>query len=192
MHMHFRDYATAAELMLELRQSGHVSTESWMLNFIANVYNRDEQALDDWMSAAPIDDTTQDLLRRFLAVHLHQQTDPTLPADISEYFWGRPDYPFGHWMLGRLGAHDRVFAHLNSRLDNGRLLELRGLWTPDLETRNQPGFEVLLNRIGLLDYWDSSGWGSVCVPAGDGMDCAGNSMTPEHLRSLLAGDRQTP
>jgi len=46
----------------------------------------------------------------------------------------------------------------------------------------------LLNRVGLIEYWDAAGWGSICVQVGDGMDCSGEGMTPERLNSLLETD----
>ena len=54
--------------------------------------------------------------------------------------------------------------------------------------REQPGFLELLNRIGLIDFWNESGWGDVCVQAETRVDCSGDLRTPELLQQVLSGD----
>ena len=191
-HMNFGDYERASELMLEVWESGHSLMISSMLNFMIAVYNQDADTAEAWVNAGPADDATKALMIRFAVVHLRGEADATLIADIADHYWRRPDYLFGNWMLGQLGAHDRVFKQLNARLDAGRHLDSRGLWAPELETRNQPEFIALLNRLGLIEFWDSSGWGSICVQTADGVDCSGSGMTPELLQNLLAADQKNP
>jgi TolB-like protein/DNA-binding winged helix-turn-helix (wHTH) protein len=47
---------------------------------------------------------------------------------------------------------------------------LQGLWRPVLgEVRRQPGFDELVQDLGLVDYWRSSGvWGEFCEEIGSG------------------------
>lgn len=187
-HMNFRDHETAAGLMLDVWQSGHSMRVSWMLNFMNAVYTRDVDVVEEWLAAGPDDEALVALLRRFVDVHMRRQPDAALIADMTDHFWRRPDYMFGIWLLGQLGGHDEVFALLNNRLDKGRQLDTRPFWAPENGMREDPAFVQLLNRIGLIDYWDRSGWGSVCVREGDAVDCSGKHMTPELLRSLLAAD----
>ena len=187
-HMNFRDYETAADLMLEVWQSGHSMALSWVLNFMTAVYRRDASVAEEWLEVGRIDDTSKGLLRRFIAVDLHQQADAALIADVASHYWRRPDYPFGVWLLSRLGGYEEVFGLLNNRLDKSRLLDTRPLWAPEIGMRDHPGFVDLLNRVGLVDYWDSSGWGSMCVREADAVDCSGSGMTPELLRTLLSAD----
>jgi DNA-binding winged helix-turn-helix (wHTH) protein len=46
------------------------------------------------------------------------------------------------------------------------------LWLPLFEeTRRQPGFEALIERLGLAEYWRHRGWPHLCRPLRDGFDC---------------------
>ncbi len=187
-HMNFRDYPRAADLLLELWLSGHTSQLSWTANFITAVYGGDAGYADEWIGAGPADDDYRALLRRFVDAKLRGQQDTALIEDIANFYWRRPDYPLGTWMLGHLGGYERTFALVNTRLDNGRQLELRGFWAPEIGTREQPEFVELLQRVGLIEYWDAAGWGSVCVQSDQGVDCSGQHMTPALLESLLSSD----
>jgi TolB-like protein/DNA-binding winged helix-turn-helix (wHTH) protein len=187
-HMYFADAEASTEQMVALWRNGFESRVSFMLTFIAFYYTGDAVALDDWLSTGELEAAERALLQRFIDAELRGQIDATLVAEIAEHYWRRPDYVFGYWMLGHLGAHDRVFEMLNFRLDNGWQVDMRPFWTPDFETRQQPEFVALLNRVGLLDYWDTSEWGSICLQADDGMDCSGVRMTPERLNGLLEAD----
>ena len=187
-HMFFADANAATDQMVALWHNRFESRVSFMLTFIAFYYSQNVEALEGWLSTGNIEAADRDLLQRFIDVELRGQIDADLITDINDYYWRRPDYVFGYWMLGHLGAHGRVFEMLNFRLDNGWLVDLRPFWTPDFETREQPEFMALLNRVGLIEYWDEAGWGSICLQAGDGMDCSGERMTPERLKSLLEAD----
>ncbi len=191
-HMNFRDYPRAAELLLDVYQDGHATQLSWTMNFMTAVYNGDASHADEWIGAGRFDDNYKALLRRFVNAKLREQQDAALIDDLASFYWRRPDYPFGTWMLGHLGGFEEVFALVNNRLDKNRQLELRGFWAPDIDTRSQPEFMALLQRVGLIDYWDASGWGSVCVQNDQGINCSGDGMTPEFLESLLSGDTLLP
>ncbi|HET7925040.1 MAG TPA: hypothetical protein VFL30_09080, partial [Rhodanobacteraceae bacterium] len=56
----------------------------------------------------------------------------------------------------------------------GPTQNLHALWRPALgDVRRQPGFEEVVERLGLVDYWRmSSNWGDFCseVPSG-GVSC---------------------
>jgi hypothetical protein len=56
----------------------------------------------------------------------------------------------------------------------GPTQNLHALWRPALgEVRRQPGFEDVIERLRLADYWRMSGnWGDFCreVPSG-GLSC---------------------
>ena len=191
-HMNFRDYATAAELLGDIWQGNHRNPLIWMANFMVAVYNQDTEGAEAWIERSPGDDVQRDLLRRFVNVKLRQQIDASLVADLADNYWRRPDYPFGLWLLGNVGGYEESFGLVDNRLDNGRLLEMRVFWAPGLGTRGHPGFMQLMERVGLLEYWESSGWGSICVPVDGGLDCSGDGMTPELLESLLVGEADTP
>ena len=187
-HMNFRDYPRAAELLLDVYQNGHATQLSWMMNFMTAVYNGDASHADEWIGAGRFDDNYKALLHRFVNAKLREQQDAALIDDLANFYWRRPDYPFGTWMIGHLGGFEQVFALVNDRLDRNRQLEMRGFWAPDIGTRDQPDFMVLLNRVGLLEYWEASGWGSMCIRSGQIVNCSGEGMTPELLKSLLSGD----
>jgi hypothetical protein len=49
------------------------------------------------------------------------------------------------------------------------------IWGPTYrEMRRLPGFKDILRRLGLIDYWRTTGnWGDFCRPVGDtDFECA--------------------
>jgi TolB-like protein len=97
------------------------------------------------------------------------------PGKIDAYLdWARvyfADQPERlAWELAWLGRIDEA-ASLFTRI------ELRGpdwmyLWLPAVQRfRQHPVFPVLLQRYGLVDYWDEFGWPETCSRAGDEITC---------------------
>src|SRR5262249_1925625 len=78
------------------------------------------------------------------------------PAMQFAAFFGDPD-------LALHAAHK--IARLHVSFETWAFLIGRPVMT---EVRRQPGFQSLLQEIGLLDYWRSSGdWGDFCKPGVD-------------------------
>lgn len=140
-----------------------------------------------WIDIAATDDRQKALLRRFVAVEAGTNVDGELAADMSQYFWNRPDYPIAIWMWSQLGANQEMLSLLTSRLDRGRLIEFRPLWGPGVDLSREPGFTDFLERSKLIDYWETSGWGDVCVLQKSEIQCNAPQLTPENLRSILSG-----
>jgi len=106
-----------------------------------------------------VDDSPRALaeLRRYLAAAERDGTAANLlPLAAFASFHG--DEPLALEMLGALGPTQNLHA----------------LWRPALrELRRQPGFDVVVERLGLAEYWQQSGnWGEFCrgTPSG-GFSC---------------------
>lgn len=184
-YMDFGDYATAARRFESLWNDGFRTAVSWTGNFIVANLNGDAEVARNWVALAPVDDAQKRLLHRFVDASLADADDPALLADMTEYYWHRPDYPIALWLIARLGGHDQVLALANARLDRNFLLEVRPFWAPESGIRQASGFVQLLDRIGLVDYWESSGWGEMCVLRDDRIDCDADLLTPEMLGDML-------
>ncbi len=188
-HYTFGDLEEAGPYLLELWRDRNFRTPlSWTGNFMVAMLTGDADSADQWIEYGPMDDAQKRLLRRFVAADLRGQEDPALVEDLATAYWRRPDYPLGLWLLARRGGFDEALALANDRLDRGLLLETRSLWAPGMALREQPEFLDLLNRIGLIEYWNASGWGDVCVETETRVDCSGDARTPELLERLLSGD----
>lgn len=188
-HLAFGDLDGAAASLESLWQDRNLRTPlCWTANLMVSILTGDATGARDWIDSGPVDATQKQLLERFVSADLLGQPDPSLVADLRIYFWRRPDYPLGLWLMARRGGFEDVFALANNRLDDGLQLELRSLWAPGTALRDQPQFLELLNRVGLIAYWDASGWGDVCVQRDAGVDCSASSITPDLLKQTLLGD----
>ncbi|MDX1480290.1 MAG: hypothetical protein R3315_01360, partial [Woeseiaceae bacterium] len=191
----FRDFVGARAQFRDLWQRGHRTPLSWMGNFMSSVLTEHYDEASDWIDGAEMGDDQKALLRRFVAIRAGEADDAALGEDLMTYFWRRPDYPLAVWMGGLLGAADRVLALLNARLDNGWLVEPRPLWAPGVNLDDDPGFEAFLERMGLINYWDASGWSDVCRRHAGEIRCDAADLTPETLRRILepaASDENAP
>ena len=188
--MNFGDLDGAATVFETLWwERGFHTPLSWTANLMVALLRGDADGARAWIERGSIDDAQKQLLRRFLAADIEGQPDPALVENLRDYYWTRPDYPLGIWLLARLEGFDALFALVNDRLDRGAILELRSMWAQGTSLRDRPEFLQLLHRIGLIDYWDASGWGDICVRSNEGVDCSATSLTPERLQELLRGDR---
>lgn len=191
MHLQFRDVEGAAQLFKDLWDRGFTSDLSWMGNFMCLVLLGDSEAAISWIESGPGDEARKNLLQRFVLADIGGADDPDIAADLMTYFWRRPDYPIAIWMGARLGAYTDVFNLLNERMDRGRIIELRPLWAPGIELRLQPGYIEFLERVRLIDYWESTGWGDVCEVQGEGIVCSARDLTPATLRTILMPERDS-
>lgn len=82
-------------------------------------------------------------------------------------------------MLAREGDVDGAFATIGGRMPGGPLL----LYYPEMAAvRSDPRFWALAKRIGLLQYWRSSGrWPDFC--AAPGQDCRGAAAAATGART---------
>ncbi|MDJ0751467.1 MAG: hypothetical protein QNJ11_18425, partial [Woeseiaceae bacterium] len=99
--------------------------------------------------------------------------------EVRDFFWRRPDYPLGFYMSARLGRHTDVFALANERLDNDLLLEMRPFWNPTLGLPEQEEFIPLMERVGLIEYWDATEWPAFCRRENETISCDMSRVTPE-------------
>jgi hypothetical protein len=68
---------------------------------------------------------------------------------------------------------DRLALELLSRSLHGSALHAYIAWLPVFgDVRRLPEFKQLVREIGLVDYWQATGWPDVCRPLGsDDFDC---------------------
>lgn len=114
-----------------------------------------------------------DLDKRFAARLDH---GPALRKELHAS-WSEPANRYGYraesiaiW-AAFAGDHDLAFAAVRA-LPNE--LASWAIWHPTFDpARSQTGFREAVQRIGLLEYWRSSGrWGDRCQPGGvDGFEC---------------------
>jgi hypothetical protein len=78
----------------------------------------------------------------------------------------------------QLGQVDLVFKIMDESLDDDRLAwinqwSVMHLWTPEARAmRKDPRFPVLVQRLGLVDYWKQYGYPDGCVAGADGRGIA--------------------
>ena len=52
-------------------------------------------------------------------------------------------------------------------------LPFEWLWSPEARgLREQPGFEALLEKAGLIKYWQQYGWPEHCQSLDSGVSCS--------------------
>jgi tetratricopeptide (TPR) repeat protein len=185
-HLQFRDYAGAAERFSSLWQRGQQTDLCWMGYFISMVYLKEQAKVAAWIDAATSDDERKELLRRFVAAELGGSDDPDLATSLAVFFRDRPDSSLAIVLLNRLGAQQEALGLLNARFDAGAPLDFRPLWLPSAFADSQSDYVAFLERVGLIDYWESSGLGDVCVPRNQEIVCDAPALIPDALRSILS------
>lgn len=185
-HLFFRDIEGAAARFEDLWNRGHRTPLSWFGNFMSFVLLRDEQRALAWLAQATDDEARIDLLRRFVAVDFGNAQDEELVADLIGFFERRGDYPTSIWIVWRLGGDDELFAMLNDKLDRERPVDTRPLWGPGMDLMGDPRFVELMDRLDLIDYWETTGWGDVCRLADNAVVCDDSELTPDVVRRAFA------
>jgi TolB-like protein len=81
------------------------------------------------------------------------------------------DIVIGLW-AAYLGDDEMAFDQIRQALTTNPVLGFN-VWLPVMKgMRNEPGFEPLLEQLGLVDYWRKTGWPELCRPVGvDGFEC---------------------
>ena len=85
--------------------------------------------------------------------------------------------------------YETIFRFLHDRIAQGRTVDTMMLWGPDTGLRDQPGFVELLEELGLIDYWNATGWGDVCRLLDTIVVCDARDVALDVLAPILRANR---
>ena len=186
--LQFRHFEKASREFAALWDKGFRSPECWVGNFVASVMAEDVDSARSWLDAGPMGDTDKQMLGRFIDAHIGGVDDPELVDDIFNTPGVRLDYRMLIWMLAELEDYETTFRYIDSRLERGLNIDPRPLWNPGIEIGIQAPFPDLLNRLGLIDYWETVGWGDVCRPENGTVLCDARNLTPDRIDEIMGID----
>ena len=167
-------------------ESGFRSAVSWLGNFMVLVMSDRLDEARRFAAASQLNDDGKAILARFIDVQAGG-SDASLVDDIVAST--AIAYQFKIWMLSRMGDHDAAMNYIAFRLDNDYLLDARPLWGPGTDLFTHPDFPALVERLGLVDYWQATDWGLFCRPGTDAFVCDGSGRSDDAVEALLSGDR---
>ena len=173
-----------ATRLADLWSSGFRSPINWMGNFIALVVTGRIDEARQWVNDSPMPDDGKAIVQRFLDNEEGLQ-DPDLAEDLYNAPTSAIVYQFKLWLLARLGAHDQLFEYINLRLERDDFLDTRPLWGIGYRLYENPDFPALMQRLGLVEYWQVNGWGDVCRPEGESFVCDGHGLTADAATAAL-------
>lgn len=180
--MHFRDYEQAARRFQSVWDKGYRSVQTWFGRLITAIHQRDADGAFAWIDQGNMPEPAKQQMRRIVTVVVEGASDPQLLSDLLNA--PGAEYRFLFWATATLGDYDATFRIARRRLDESLGIDLRPLWGPDMEVREDPRFLDLLEEIGYVDYWQSAGWSDICRRDGDAIVCDSSGMTPEALARL--------
>jgi hypothetical protein len=132
----------------------------WTLVFLGRGEAGPEPAVSDWMPELDVlleltsNDDRLALLRQMASAPEVQRRAMFANYAVWAASFGDPDYAL------------QLLERAVSETGSGTLLYVA--WLPAFyEVRQLDGFRDLLRRIGLIDYWQTSGWPEICRPIGD-------------------------
>ena len=82
-----------------------------------------------------------------------------------------PDHRTIVWILSVLGERDALLDFLIARLDRGAFVYSQLLFNVDELLLRDARFHTILQMLGLVDFWETSGYGDVCRPGAPGLLC---------------------
>jgi hypothetical protein len=99
-----------------------------------------------------------------------------------------PDYRLAVWMLAMVGAYAESVAVMTRRLERGLSVDPRPLWSPGTGLQDQPEFHALPDELGLVEFWEESGYADTRHLDGRSLVCDQSVLIPDNLQPLLAAD----
>jgi hypothetical protein len=81
------------------------------------------------------------------------------------------------FLYAELGAVDELYDEVNRQLraDGGaypQIIAIGTLWAPQMRPlRQDPRFQALVGRLGLMDYWRQAGPPDGCTLVGPQLSC---------------------
>lgn len=95
------------------------------------------------------------------AVTAYRDTPYKIPAEALYYAA----------LAASIGEQQTALALMEATVEDA-WTSLFWFWLPVFdEIRFEPGFHALLNKSGIIDYWNSHGWADVCQPTSSSFVC---------------------
>jgi TolB-like protein len=175
----FGDVERASREFEAVWEIGYRPPAAWGGRFLASVVLGDHERSRQLIESSGLGDEA----KRVLHLVIDAESGEIDAAEAVEHIRGGIgiDYRIRIWLYARLGFNDHVFALIDAFLEGGSMVDTRPLWSPGIEIRKDPRFVPMLERIGMIDYWESEGWGDVCRKTDDGIVCDAPGLTPERL-----------
>ncbi len=188
-HLMFGDASDAEREFESLWSSGMQSMEPWVGLYVAYIATgRAAEALE-WLDRSPLPEQARELHRRFLAIILGDADDPEFVEMITTTPRTGLDHRDIIQMTAFLGHYEKTFAYVRWRLENGWWVDTNVLWGPGTDLRLQPGFADVMDDIGLVDFWEETGWGDVCRREASDIICDARGVD---LSILVSGSASAP
>jgi TolB-like protein len=188
-HLLFGNPATGAKLFRDLWQQGYQGIESWVGNLLSSLLVGDTEAALEWVEISPGAENANDFLRRFVALRQGSADDAELFNEILALSEPGPDHRTIIWTAALVRDYDTIFRFLHDRIAQGREVDTMMLWGPDAGLRDQPEFVELLEELGLIDYWNATGWGDVCRLLDTVVVCDVRDVALDVLAPILRANR---
>ena len=157
----------------------------WVGIFINKIVLQQYEAALQWLKESPLPEITRQLLRRSVELDAGRSVDPGLEWDLTQTQDVYIDYRLLIWLSARLNFFDTAFEVANSQLQRRNHMDTRPLWGPGITLTEQAPFGDLVEKLGLVEYWQNNEWGDICRPAGQSFICDRSKMTRENLRRVL-------
>ena len=160
-------FATAA------RQLGFAQSQGDYTGIIALRNDDAAAAAAAFSSGGPALDLPLDTARALADAVLDPALRPGFLAELEGAGNAGVDPPEMLLILLLLDQHDAAFAHAKRLLAAPTIdWELSLFWLPEAAGfRADPRFVVLVDSIGLLDYWKRYGWSDFCERSDAGVSC---------------------
>lgn len=188
MHLMFGQYRAGAEQFEALWNEGMRDASTVAGNFISSIILGDYERARTLVESSPFSALQKAALHEYIDV---EAGIGSRQAAIDGLFGAdQPGLPhtLRLWAGSRLEAYDAVFDMLHERLDNNAYVETRALWGPATKLREQLVFLELLERMRLIEFWESAGWGDICRKPDQTIVCDAAALTPETLDRVMAGE----
>ena len=184
-YLSFGDYEESLDRFTSVWDRGNRGDVLWVGIFINKIVLQQYEAALQWLKESPLPEITRQLLRRSVELDAGRSVDPGLERDLTQTQDVYIDYRLLIWLSARLNFFDTAFEVANSQLQRRNHMDTRPLWGPGITLTEQAPFGDLVEKLGLVEYWQNNEWGDICRPAGQSFICDRSKMTRENLRRLL-------
>ena len=184
-YLSFGDYMESLDRFISVWDRGNRGDSLWVGIFINKIVLRQHDAALEWLKESPFPEPARQLLRRSVELDSGRSDDPGLERDLTQIKDANIDYRLLIWLSARLNFFDTAFEVANSRLQRRKHMDTRPLWGPGISLTEKAPFKDLVEKLGLVEYWQNNEWGDICRPTGESYSCDRSRMTRENLGSVL-------